>query len=87
MKQAYIHSKIFLKSGNIAEFTSMINETEVDDLEKELKETCEMMAKLYNGEHELYNINWTKFEIIQGMMLVRTENVEMAIVTYQIVET
>ena len=87
MKQAYIHSKIFLKSGNIAECTFKVNETEVDDLEKEMKDKCKMIAKLYIGEHDLYDITWGNLEITKGTIAFRPENVETAIVTYKIIET
>lgn len=86
MKHAFIYSKIFLKSGNIAECTFKVDQTEVDDMGKDIKDHCKTMAKFFIGDDDLYDIKCGNLQLIQGTIAFRPENVEAAIVTYEIIE-
>ena len=86
MANVYIYSKIFLKSGNIAEITMLADRTGVHDLEKEVKEQCQMLSKIYIGKHDTHDITWGNLEIVKGMFSFNPDSVEAAIVTYEILD-
>lgn len=89
MRDIYINSTIYLKSGDIVKTTLQLDETDfenVTNLEAEVKEKCKMLAKFYIGVKEGYtNIAYGSLEVIKGTIAFRPENVYTAVVTYEIV--